>query len=168
MSATDQRYELVKGDLYEMAPAGGRHGSVALNIGALLNTYVKANQLGNTFGAETGFILGRNPDTVLAPDASFVALGRLPQGELPIGYIELAPDLVVEVISPSDRDREVQDKVADWLRPGTLLVWIIYPATRTVTVYRSLDDLENLSEEDSLDGGQVVPGFSCQIRELFS
>jgi len=105
---------------------------------------------------------------VRAPDASFVAKDRIPPGELPQGYIELSPDLAVEVVSPSDRNPEVRDKVEEWLRAGTRLVWVIYPATRSVTVYRSLDDFENLSEEDNLDGGQVIPGFSCQIRELFS
>ncbi len=168
LSATEQHYELVKGDLYEMAPAGGRHGGVAMQIGSLLNIYVRAKQLGRILAAETGFILHRNPDTVLAPDASFVAAGRLPEGELPTGYIEFAPDLAVEVVSPSDRNPEVLDKVADWLQAGTRLVWVIYPATRSVTVFRSLEDLENLSEEDSLDGDQVLPGFTCQIRDLFS
>ncbi len=168
LSATDQRYELVKGDLYEMAPAGGRHGSVARRIAQRLGIYADSLQLGEVFAAETGFILRREPDTVRAPDASFVAAGRLPEGELPTSYIELAPDLAVEVVSPSERTPEVRDKVADWLLAGTRLVWVIYPATRSVTVYRSLEDFENLSEEGSLDGGQVVPGFSCQIRDLFS
>ncbi len=167
LPTTGRRLELVKGKVYEMPPAGGRHGSVAMSIGSLLYAHVRANQLGRTFAAETGFTLRRNPDTVRAPDASFVAAGRLPEGDPPIVYIELAPDLAVEVVSPSDRSPEVRDKVEDWLRAGTRLVWVIYPATRSVTVYRSLDDIENLSEEDTLHGGEVVPGFICQIRDLF-
>lgn len=163
----DRRYELVRGELLEAPLAGGGHGSVAMAIGSLLYNYVRANQLGKTFAAETGFILRRNPDTVRAPDAAFVASGRLPEGELPTRYLELAPDLVVEVVSPSDRNPEVRDKVEDWLEAGTRLVWVIYPDTRSVAVYRSLEEFENLLVEDSLDGGQVVPGFSCQIRELF-
>ena len=122
LPATGRRLELVKGRVYEMPPPGARHGSVAMRIGSLLNTYVLGNLLGRAFAAETGFILRRNPDTVRAPDASFVAGDRLPEGELPVGYLEMAPDLAVEVVSPSDTAREIQEKVADWLRAGTRLV----------------------------------------------
>ena len=168
LSTTGRRYELVKGELFEMAPAGGRHGGVAMQIGTLLNTHVRAHRFGRVFAAETGFILRRNPDTVRAPDASFVAEDRLPEGELPIGYLELAPDLAVEVASPNDRPREIQEKVADWLRAGTRLVWVIYPATRSATVHRSQDHFEELSEDDSLHGENVIPEFACDLNELFS
>jgi Uma2 family endonuclease len=167
LSPTVRRYELVKGELFEMPPAGGRHGSVAMRIGALLDAYVRRNHLGEAFAAETGFILRRNPDTVRAPDASFVSKERLPAGELPIGFMEMAPDLAVEVVSPGDTAQEVREKVEDWLMAGTHLVWAVYPATRSVTAYRSLDDFQELSERDDLDGGQVVPGFTCHIRDLF-
>jgi Uma2 family endonuclease len=163
-----RRLELVKGKVYEMPPAGARHGDVAMEIGARLRTHVRARQLGRVFAAETGFILRRNPDTVRAPDASFVASERLPAGGLPAGFLELAPDLAVEVVSPSDTGREVREKVADWLRAGTRLVWVINPATRSATVYRSVDDFQELSEDESLDGGGVLPGFTCQLGELFS
>ena len=168
LSTTGCRYELVRGELFEMPPAGGRHGNVAMQIGTLLNTHVCANQLGYGFAAETGFILQRNPDTVRAPDASFVAKDRLPMGDVPAGFLEVAPDLAVEVVSPSDSDREVQDKVEDWLRAGTRLVWVIYPTTCSAKVCRSLEEFQELSEDDSLDGGDVLPGFACMIRELFS
>jgi Uma2 family endonuclease len=168
LSIPGRRLELVKGELFEMAPAGGRHGSVSMRIGILLGAYVMEHRLGETFAAETGFILRRNPDTVRAPDAAFVAAHRLPAGELPVGFLELAPDLAVEVVSPGDTPREVEEKVADWLRAGTRLVWVIDPATRSATVYRSLDDVQELLEEDRLDGEQVVPGFSCALRELFA
>lgn len=168
LPATGRRLELVKGRVYEMPPPGARHGSVAMRIGSLLNTYVLGNLLGRAFAAETGFILRRDPDTVRAPDASFVAEDRLPDGELPIGYLELAPDLAVEVVSPSDTAREIQEKVSDWLRAGTRLVWVIYPATRSATVYRSLDDTEELSEGSNLEGDDVIPGFACNLSELFS
>ncbi len=167
LSIPGKRLELVKGELFEMAPAGGRHGSVAMTIGVLLGAHVRTNRLGETFAAETGFILRLNPDTVRAPDAAFVAAHRLPEGEVPTGFLELAPDLAVEVLSPSDRPGEVAEKVEDWLRAGTRLVWVIDPATRTVTVYRSLDDVQELSGEDRLDGEQVVPGFSCALAEVF-
>ena len=97
-----------------------------------------------------------------------MAQDRLPAGELPAGFLELAPDLAVEVVSPDDSRREVRDKAQDLLRAGTRLVWVIDPTTRSATVYRSLDEARELSEGDSLDGGEIIPGFSCDIRELFS
>ena len=170
LSTTGRRYELVKGELFEMPPAGARHGDVAMEIGALLRNHVRANQLGKVFAAETGFILRRNPDTVRAPDDSFVSQERLPEGDLPIGYMDLAPDLAVEVLSPTDRASEVREKVADWLRAGTRLVWVIDPATRSATAYRSLEDFQELSESETLDAREVVPGFACpvRVRDLFS
>ena len=161
------RYELVKGELFEMPPAGGRHGSVAMRIGILLGAHVMENQLGETFAAETGYILRRDPDTVRAPDASFIARDRLPPEELPAGYFDIMPDLAVEVLSPNDRLDEVRAKVADWLQAGVRLVWVIDPATRSAVVYRSASDGQELTEGESLDGADVIPGFTCQIRELF-
>lgn len=168
LPATGRRLELVKGRVYEMPPPGARHGSVAMRIGSLLNTYVLGNLLGRVFAAETGFILRRNPDTVRAPDASFVARDRLPEGELPVGYLEMAPDLAVEVASPSDTAREIQEKVAGWLQAGTRLVWVIYPATRSAAVHWTLDRFEELSEEGTLLGEDVIPDFACDLSELFS
>ena len=167
MSGGDMRYELVKGELYEMPPAGASHGDIAMEIGSRLRVYVKANQLGRVFAAETGFVLRLDPDTVRAPDASFVAEDRLPPGDLPTGFLEFAPDLAVEVVSPGDRPGEVREKVEDWLRAGTRLVWVVHPSTRSVTVYRSMEDVQELSEEDTLEGATVLPGFSCSVRELF-
>ena len=102
------------------------------------------------FAAETGFILRRNPDTVRAPDASFVSAGRLPPGDLPGGFLEIAPDLAVEVVSPGDTAREVQEKVEDWLRSETHLVWAVYPATRSVTIHRTLENPKDLFESDTV------------------
>ena len=167
LPSDERRLELVKGKLYEMAPAGGRHGRVAMRIGRLLDTYVESTGLGQVFAAETGFTLQRNPDTVRAPDAAFVAQGRMPPGETPDGYLALAPDLAVEVISPNDRPQEVREKVADWLNAGTRLVWVIYPSSRTVTVHRPPSSIEEMGGEDTLDGAEVIPGFSCVLGELF-
>ena len=162
------RYELVKGELFEMPPAGGRHGSVAMRIGVLLGSHVMANQLGEVLAAETGYFLRRDPDTVRAPDASFIAGDRLPPGELPAGYLDIMPDLAVEVLSPNDRAGEVLDKVDDWLGAGVKLVWVLDPAARTVRVYRSTAQVEELAEHEILDGAEVLPGFSCEIRSLFT
>ena len=163
-----RRLELVKGKVYEMAPAGGRHGYVAIKMGAPLSVHVQSNRLGHVFAAETGFIIQRDPDTVRAPDAAFVSLNRLSADEIPDGYIAVIPDLVVEVVSPSDTRREVRDKVEDWLRAGVRLVWVLYPVSRTASVYRSVENVRNLTEADFLDGEDVVPGFSCPLADLFA
>ena len=163
-----RRLELVKGKVYEMAPAGGRHGYSAMNTGIILGGHVRANGLGRVFAAETGFILRRDPDTVRAPDVAFIAQSRLSVDEIPDSFIELVPDLVVEVVSPGDTRREVREKVEDWLRAGVRLVWVLYPITRTATEYRSMDEVVHLTENDTLNGEDVVPGFTCRVAELFA
>ena len=103
--------ELVKGKVYEMGPAGGRHGGATMNAGTFLNVHVRLRDLGRVFAAETGFIINRNPDTVRAPDVAFVSSARIDVDELPVGFIGIVPDLVVEVVSPGDSQREVREKV---------------------------------------------------------
>ena len=166
LPADGRRLELVKGKVYEMAPAGARHGNAAMNIGTFLNVHVRSNNLGRVFAAETGFIVGRNPDTVRAPDAAFVSLGRLDSADIPEGFLDIIPDLIVEVFSPGDTRREVEEKVHDWLTAGVRLAWVIHPATRSATVYHHLSDVSNLMEDDILDGEDVVPGFTCRVGDL--
>lgn len=161
------RYELVKGELRQMPPAGFEHGSLAIKIGWRLGQYVEVNNLGLVLAAETGFKISSDPDTVRAPDVGFVRKDRLP-AELPKGYFPGAPDLAVEVISPSDTFQEVEEKVFDWLESGTSLVWVINPSRRRVTIYRSLTEFTVLTENDELSGGDTVPGFRCRISELFA
>ena len=171
LSATGRRLELVKGKVYEMAPAGGRHGYSAMNIGVLMGGHVRLHRLGRVFAAETGFIIRRDPDTVRAPDAAYISQDRMSADEIPDSYIDLIPDLVAEVVSPNDRRREVQEKVEEWLNIGVRLVWVsytaLYPATRSAIVYRSLSDVSNLTADDCLDGKDVVPGFNCRVGDLF-
>jgi Uma2 family endonuclease len=167
LSCTGKRYELVMGELIEMAPTGGRHGRVAIRIGSRLNTHVEREGLGEVFAAETGFRLERNPDKVRAPDVAFVSKGRLPPGELPTGFLDIVPDLVVEVVSPGDTATYVQAKVEDWIRAGVRLVWVFYPDTRSVASYGSLDEVRILTENDQLQGDPVLPGFSCPVKEIF-
>lgn len=160
--------ELVEGALRIMTPAGGEHGGLALRIGARLQVFVDDRGLGYTTAAETGYILFRNlsgGDTVRAPDAGFVAAERLPDG-LPQGYIPCAPDLAVEIISPGDAADEIHAKVQDFLRAGTRLLWVVYPRTRTVDVHTP-QGARTLTLTDTLDGGDVLPGFTLPLRELF-
>ena len=167
LPAVGRRLELVRGKVYEMAPAGGRHGYTAMNTGVIVGGHVRANGLGRVFAATTGFILWRDPDTVRAPDVAFVAQSRLSVDEIPDSFIELVPDLVVEVVSPGDTRREVQEKIEEWLSAGVRLVWVLYPATRSAIIYRSLNDVTHLGEDDILDGEDVVPGFACPLADLF-
>jgi Uma2 family endonuclease len=164
----DFKYELVEGGVIRMPPSGAEHGVVAVNVGYLLKGYVKAYDLGTVCGAETGFILKRNPDTVRAPDASFVAKERIPTEGIPRTYWPFAPDLAVEVVSPNDRFDEVQAKVAEYFAAGTRLVWVILPKTRTVLAYRSFHEVRSLSADDELNGEAGLPGFTCRVAELFT
>jgi len=162
------RYELIKGELIEMSPAGPRHGRIAMRLGSLLEQFTRQTGLGVVYAAETGFKLSENPDTVRAADAAFVAQTRIPAAGEPEGYWAIAPDLVVEVVSPSDAAATIQTKVTDWLAAGCRLVWVVYPDTQTVTEYRSLTEVRVLTRQDKLSGGDVLPGFTCLIGELFA
>jgi Uma2 family endonuclease len=164
----DYKYELVGGDLIRMPPTGAEHGDAAMNAGSLLRNYVKAHDLGRVSAAETGFILKRNPDTVRAPDAAFIAKARIPAEGIPRTYWPFAPDLAVEVVSPNDRFEEVQTKVVEYFTAGTRLVWVILPKTQTVLVYRSIHDVRSLGVSDELSGEDVIPGFTCRTAELFA
>jgi Uma2 family endonuclease len=161
------RYELVKGELRRMSPSGWRHGVVVVNVTLLLGQYVKTTKLGVCCGAETGFKIASDPDTVRAPDLGFVSRERIPGGGVPKTFWPGAPDLAVEVLSPGDTRREVDEKVADWLEAGARAVWVVNPKRLSVSVYRSMTDVTRLSEGDELDGGDVVPGFRCKVSEIF-
>ena len=161
------RYELVRGELIQMAPAGHAHGREGNRVNRTLSNHVFDNELGETYLAETGFVLERAPDTVLAPDVSFVRKEREEAAKDVPGYFPGPPDLAVEVISPNDRLTEVAAKVADWLEHGTLMVIVVNPRNRTVQVHTS-DGVVELTEADALDGGDVVPGWSMAVADIFS
>ena len=167
LSSEGKRYELVKGEVVEQVLGGGRHGRIASRVNHRLGNFVEQNDVGEVFAAETGFRLASSPDTVRAPDAAFVSKERLPPEEQLIGFPALAPDLVVEVVSPGDSAGQVQAKVEDWLRAGVRLVWVAYPDTRSVVVYRALDEVVVLGPEEVLEGGPILPGFSCPVSEIF-
>ena len=162
------RYELVKGELTRMAPTGHKHGIVTMDLAAPLHQHVKENNLGAVYGAETGFVITQNPDTVRAPDVAFVRRERIESAGEVKSYWIGAPDLAAEVVSPGDTVSEVENKVAEWLEAGTRLVWVISPKLHTVTAYRSLTDIVTLTEKDILDGGAVVPGFQIKVAEIFA
>ncbi len=155
-------YEYVKGELVPMAAAAIVHGEVGSNVHLLLGLYVRENRLGRLYSLETTFQLG---DRVVKPDIAFVSTERLSEDKLK-GF-SVAPDLAIEIVSPSDKHYDVTEKALAYLKAGTRLVWGIEPVMKTVMVYRSETDFTLLNCEDTLTGEDVVEGFSCAVAELF-
>jgi len=166
LNLPDKQAELVRGQLVVREPPGYRHGVVAFALASRIGEFVRANRLGVVVAAETGFKLFSNPDTVRAADAAFVSRDRAPD-PAPLGYLELAPDLVVEVVSPSDRAGEIQAKVSDWLTAGARLVWVIDPGRKRAIVYREDGSVDLLANQDVLSGEEVLPGFSCSLGDVW-
>lgn len=160
-------FELVKGELRPMSPAGYSHGRVTMQLAAPLHRFVRTHKLGDVVSAETGFIIARDPDTVLAPDIAFVQQSRIPSSGIPSKFWNGCPDLSVETVSPSDTVSEVEEKAQEWIAAGTRLVWVLDPHQRTVTIYRSDKTPEILGIDATLDGEDVVPGFRIAVCELF-
>jgi len=150
-----------------MTPAGFRHGRIACTVATMLRGFVEGHALGVVLGAETGFQIARDPDTVRAPDVAFVKAGRIPERE-PEGFFPGAPDLAVEVLSPNDSAGDVLAKVQDWLDAGCRSVWVLDPQTRTVTVYHTRRRIAVLSESETLEGGEVLPGFEVAVAGFFA
>jgi Uma2 family endonuclease len=160
----DKKYELVRGELITMSPAGLDHGIIGGRIQRHLGNYVEAHELGVVPNSDTGYQLERKPDTVRSPDVSFIAAGRLVRTAK---YFPGAPDLAVEVISPNDTYGEVHDKVEAYIAAGTRMVIVINPRNQTATVTTPAG-ATHLTINDALTGGDVVPGWSLPMRELFS
>lgn len=161
----DKRTELVRGRMIVREPAGFRHGDIAMRIALDIGQFLRANPIGRLVAAETGFVLFTNPDTVRAPDVAFILHDRIPD-PMPRGYARFAPDLAVEVLSPDDRPGEVSEKVADWLKAGTQLVWVVDPDRRRARVHRANGTVSVIGESDDLDGEGVLPGFSCSLAQV--
>jgi Uma2 family endonuclease len=162
-----RRRELVKGRLRVMTPAGFEHGRVTATANRLLDTHVHQTGIGVTVGAETGFVLTNDPDTVRAPDAAFVtrahtdAVGRTEK------YWPGAPDFAIEVVSPNDSFREVEAKALSWLGAGTVAVLVLDPARRSATLYRQHGDVRTQGEDDELDLSDAVPGWRVAVADFF-
>ncbi len=161
------RGELIRGVLHETMPTGHEHGAIVVNLSAELRNFIKPRRLGWLVASDSGVWLERDPDTVREPDIAFTSVEKMPLDARVTGYAEVAPDLVVEIVSPSDSRREVHDKAQMWLLHGVRLVWVVYPDARTVDVYRAGGAVATLAEDDSLDGLDVLPGFACDVAAIF-
>lgn len=167
MGDETDRLELIRGELRRMPPAGGEHGEIGLELAVHLWLYTREHRQGRVYNADTGFILERDPDTVLAPDVAFIRAERLPPKDQRRGFLPVAPDLAVEVISPSERAGTIANKIALYLEAGVRLVWLVQPRSRTVTIHRADGSQRVARMGDALDGEDVMPGFCFDVAELF-
>ncbi len=165
----DTRRELVNGEVVEMSPVGGVHGRVTTRICYRLAEHVERHGGGEVLVGDVGFVLDlpHDRERVRAPDVSFVTTARLPEGRLPLGFLRGAPDLAVEVLSPSDSPGDVHQKVRDYLDAGARLVWVVASEAKTATIYRADASARLLREADHLDGEELLPGLSIPLAEVF-
>ena len=161
------RGELIRGVLCETMSVGGEHAETVMNLGLMLGNFVKPRRLGRLAVSDVGVRLGQNPDTVREPDIAFISAQKLPLEIRNVGYYEVVPDLVVEIVSPSDRLTQINDKARMWLNYGVLLVWVVYPDIRAVEIHQTDSPVVTLAEDDTLDGGTVLPGFNCPVGDIF-
>ena len=159
--------ELIRGVLCETMSVGGEHGETVVNLVLELGQFVKSRRLGRLAASDAGVLLERSPDTVREPGIVFYSTEKIPSGVRVTGYYEEVPDLVVEVVSPSNSLREVNDKARMWISYGTRLVWALHPNTRSVDVHTPSGDVSTLRGNDTLTGGDVLPGFECSLSDIF-
>ena len=159
--------ELIRGVFCETVSTGIEHGEIAANFAGEIRAFVRPKRLGRVFASDSGIRLENGPDTVREPDVGFIPAEKIPLETRVSGYSDVVPDLVVEIKSPSDTVREMNDRAHMWLRYGTGLVWVADPGTRTVDVYRQEGPIVTLGEDDTLDGAPVLPGFTLAVREVF-
>ena len=167
LDAQGVRGELIRGVLCETMPTGLEHGEIVMNLGGELRNFIKPRKLGKLAASDSGVWLERDPDTVREPDIAYFSAEKIPLDARVTGYAQVAPDLVVEVVSPSNSRQEVNDKALMWLRYGVRLVLVVHPNTRTVEVHREGHRVLTLTENDTLDGMDVLPGFTCAVKDIF-
>jgi|SRR5215468_5678407 len=161
------RYELIDGQLVERK-VGAKSGLAAMNLLGLVWHFVRSNNLGLVFQADCGCqIFAEEPGRVRFADGSFIRRGELPEDRVPQGHCRVAPDVVIEAVSPNDTAYEVEDKIAQWLGAGVQLVWVLYPETQRVQVHRADGTVTKLQSAEQLSGEDVIPGFQCQVTAVF-
>jgi Uma2 family endonuclease len=163
----DGCWELIDGEPVEITPSADELSSVGATIIALLGSFVRPRGMGRLYGADGGFVLFPDRETVRVPDAAFVRADRAPQGEARKSFPRLAPDLVIEVLSPSDRASEVVAKL-EMYEAGVPLIWLVDPDNETVTIIAAGQPTRVLKQGDTLDGGEILPEFSVPVAEIFA
>ena len=167
MSSTAGRAELVEGELIRMSPAGFEHGSITLRLTWRIARHVEENNLGVVCAAETGFLIARNPDTVRASDLAFVTQARIDEIGSVKGYWPGCPEMVAEVVSPSDTDSEVQAKALAWIEAGCQVVWIVDPKQKHVVEFRSETAIRVFTVKDRLSAPDLFGDWTIDVAKLF-
>lgn len=167
MGAAAEGRELIYGVLQDWKDMGGRHGELAADLLTDLNVFVRPRNLGRLYSSDTRFVLFRAPDVYVKPDVAFVRTDRLPPEAERAGVMALAPDLAVEVVSLHDRFADVMGKVDLYRQAGVPLIWLVEPRGRTVTIYAGDAEPRVLTDADTLDGGDVLPGFALPVATIF-
>ena len=161
------RCELVEGEIIMKSPTGWVHGDRERRVGQYLGAFVDDHKLGRVLVGEVGIYTRRNPDTVRGADVIFISHARLAQVKSR-SYLDVASELVVEVMSPDDRWSEVNQKLREYFAIGVMIVWVADPAYQTVSVYRSLTDVRVLHRDDTLTGDDVLPSFELPLAAIFA
>jgi Uma2 family endonuclease len=161
------RAELIRGEIIRMSPTGYSHGYVEFNIGGILRDFVRQYKLGRVLGGEVGVYTRRNPDTVRAADIAFISKVRMAQVKSH-SYLDVAPELIVEVLSPDDSWSDLMEKLEEYFAIGVQMIWVADPRRQLVFVYHSLTEVERFTSGNELSGGQVLPGFKVSVAELFA
>jgi Uma2 family endonuclease len=159
--------ELVNGRIVPMSPTGGEHGRVESNFGAAITAFARSHKLGKVFVGEVGIFTRRDPDTVRGADVAYLSNERYDRLGSKQGFLDVAPDLVVEVLSPHDSAAGLTQKLREYFAIGVRLVWVADPDARAVLAYRSLTDVREIRETDRLTGDDVLPGFEVPVASLF-
>jgi len=157
---------LVRGEVYETMPPGGRHGLIAAMLSMLLRLWARTDSQG-CVGVESGFLLSRNPDTIRGPDVFFIRAERIPSTGIPEGFWMIYPDLVVEVVSPNETAEDVREKIRDYLAAGTPVVWVVYPRTHEVVAHTPDGLAQTYGQDNILVAPTILPGFTCIVNTLF-
>ena len=167
LHASGIRGELIRGAISETTAVGGERGEIVMYLGWALQNFVLPRRLGRVTGSDAGVLLERSPDTVREPDIAFFSAAKIPPGVRVRGYYEVPPDLAVEIASPTDSAAALNDEALMWLRYGACLVWTLHPDARRVDIHTPDGAVRSLTDGDALDGGDVLPGFTCPVSDIF-
>ncbi|MFP4440552.1 MAG: Uma2 family endonuclease [Chloroflexaceae bacterium] len=163
----EQLYDLVNGELLAMPRPKYRHGCGAVRLSTLIGNYADTHNLGDVV-TETGFILACNPDVVRGPDLAFIAAARVPEESEWDNYFAGAPDLAVEIVSPSDNALDLRTKIGQYLAAGMHLIWVVYPTLKLIDIYRADKTATVLHAADTLDGETLLPGLHIPVAAIFA